>query len=119
MIDALLLTSWVLCQGLDGATTAIALNRGGFHEGNPLMRGPHSAYVKVGVNIGALIAQKIIIEPRMKPFVRLVFDSNGSLVRVEEQRGSKWRYAIPIAYAATGCLAGGVNLHTLAKGAHR
>ena len=87
-MHALLLTSWLFCQGLDLSTTIVGLNSHQVHEGNAIMRGQHLPEVKVAVNVGVLLAYTL-------------HKSHST--------------AIPLAMATAGCIGGGLNLHTLAK----
>ena len=92
-MNALLLAGWIACQSLDFGTTAYALHSGHFAEANPFMRS-NGYTIKIGVNVGALIWQQKVLRHR-------------------ESRTQ--RVALPIALAASGCLAGGLNLHTLGR----
>ena len=88
-MNAILLTSWILCQSLDLGTTLHALNQPHFREGNPILGGPKRVLAfKVTVN-GALFAW----QARAKRPV---------LTR-----------ASSIAMASAGCVAGGLNLRTI------
>lgn len=95
MLETLLLGAWIGCQSLDLGTTLYALNRPGYREANPLMAGSQTKIIaiKVSVNVGAFAFNQAFIP-----------------------KGRKIRYVLPSVYAGLGCLAGGINIHTLRKG---
>ena len=89
-MNTLLLTAWIVCQSFDVTTTAVALSRPQFYEGNPLMRGPHLYVVKVGVNVGLFLWH---------------------IHRDDKQHWS--RRVVPLTMAVGGCLPGAMNLSKL------
>jgi hypothetical protein len=84
-MHTLLLAAFIGCQALDLGTTYAALHSGRFVEGNPMLRPPQGYVVKIGVNVGALIWRK------QHPVL------------------------IPATLAVSGCAAGVLNLHTMAR----
>jgi hypothetical protein len=89
-MNPLILTAWLACQSLDGATTAIALARPGMAEANPIMRMGHVP-IRVSVNLGALLLYRKA--HKANPGVR----------------------AIPYILAGSGCGVGAWNLAQLRK----
>lgn len=80
------------CQSLDLSSTLYGLSTGRVHEGNPLMRGSHLVAVKVSVNLGAVIGQHAL---------------------AKRPGAAKW--ILPVAFVATGCGAGLLNLRTIRR----
>lgn len=92
MTTAALLLLMVSCQSLDLSTTLYGLSTGRVHEGNPVMRGSHLVAVKVSVNLGAVLGQRVLAK-----------------------RSGAVKWVLPGAFAATGCAAGILNLRTIRK----
>ena len=83
-----LFAAWIACQSFDAVTTAVALHRPGVVEANPLMR--HGGFaIRLSVNLGAAFVQR--------------------------KTTGKTRFALPAAFAASGCLAGTYNLRQLSR----
>ena len=83
-----LLAAWIGCQAFDGATTAVALQRGAI-ELNPILSAqPARLYpIKIGVNLGAYLwARRLPKGPQR---------------------------AVGALFAATGCAAGAWNIRQL------
>ena len=87
-----LYAAWIACQALDTTSTALALHRGSFHEGNPFLPVDARAIVavKVTVNLGAAAFQP--------------------------HTTGRVRYVLPLTLAGTECAAGVWNLTQLTKG---
>lgn len=87
------MTGWLLaaalCQSLDFASTYVALHREGFREGNGLMAS-HPYTVKIAANVGVF-----------------------TLHTTAWKRNRNGKRASAVILAGAGCLAGGLNLHTM------
>ncbi len=88
----LLLTAWIACQSLDLGTTVVGLRNPNIREGNPVMRGPQLATLKVSVNVLAVW---------------------GTFQLAKKAPKAKATSVIPIAAAVSGCLAGSLNIRTI------
>jgi hypothetical protein len=84
-----LLILWASCQSLDLGTTITALQRPSYVETNPVLRGGRLIPIKVSVNVGMWIWRDKARERRLS------------------------RVGVPLVMAASGCVAGGLNLRRL------
>lgn len=93
MLDTLLLTAWIGCQSLDIGTTVYALQQPGYRETNPVVARGLFYPVKISVNVGAFLLWKDLLKSNHRTAARVIAGSS----------------------AASGCVAGGLNLRTLRK----
>jgi hypothetical protein len=88
-MNAFLLTAWIACQSFDAGSTYVAIRSGHFHEANPAMSHRALYPLKLTVNLTALWAYHKV------------------------GKSHRATVAIPIAFAATGCVAGTLNTQKL------
>jgi len=89
MMHGFILGAWFACQALDTGSTLAALQRPNVTEANPVMRGSRALPLRVGINLGVLLAYHRASKPQ--------------------------RALLGSALAVSGCVAGSWNLAQLRR----